>query len=171
MVERAVVALGSNMGDREHFLDTAVNLLVQSEDIEIEARSSIYQTEPLDVPIEQGDYLNQVITVRTGLPAAELLARCREVEQQLGRPADHEAGMPRVIDLDLIVYGSKVCAGPQLTLPHPRYSQRKFVLVPLAEVMPAFRDPITGETIAEILAACPDTSEVELWNEYQEQPC
>ena len=171
MVERAVLALGSNMGDREHFLEAAVNLLARSGEIEIEARSSIYQTAPLDVPIEQGDYLNQVITVRTELPATELLARCQAVEQELGRPVDHEAGMPRVIDLDLIVYGSEVCEGTQLTLPHPRYSKRKFVLVPLAEVVPAFRDPITGETIAEILASCPDTSDARLWNEYQEQPC
>lgn len=171
MVERAVVALGSNIGDREYFLEAAMNLLAQSGEIEIEVRSSIYETAPLHVPIEQGDYLNQVITVRTGLPAAELLARCQAVERELGRPADHERGMPRVIDLDLIVYGSEVREGAQLTLPHPRYSQRKFVLVPMAEVMPTFRDPITGETIAEILASCPDTSELQLWNEYQGQPC
>jgi 2-amino-4-hydroxy-6-hydroxymethyldihydropteridine diphosphokinase len=171
MVESAVVALGSNMGDRAHFLAAAVNLLAKSGGIEIEACSSIYETPPLDVPTEQGDYLNQVITVRTELPATELLTRCQEVERLLGRPAEHGIGMPRVIDLDLIIYGSKVYEGPLLRLPHPRYSKRKFVLVPLAEVMPTFRDPITGETIADILASCPDTSETRLWNEYQEQPC
>jgi 2-amino-4-hydroxy-6-hydroxymethyldihydropteridine diphosphokinase len=171
MIETAVLALGTNMGDREFFLREAMSLLTHSGEIEIEGRSSIYQTTPLDVRTEQEDYLNQVITIRTGLSAAELLARCQEVERQLGRPSDHEAGMPRVIDLDLITYGSTVCGEYSLTLPHPRYSKRKFVLVPLAEVMPSFSDPLTGETIWEILVSCPDTSEIQRWNELQEQPC
>jgi 2-amino-4-hydroxy-6-hydroxymethyldihydropteridine diphosphokinase len=171
MIEKAVLALGSNMGDRKYFLREAVSLLTHPGEIDIEARSSIYQTPPLDVQTEQADYLNQVIVVRTGLSAAELLVRCQEVEHQLGRPSDHEAGMPRVIDLDLITHGSTVCEGSSLTLPHPRYSGRKFVLVPLAEVMPSFGDPRTGETIWEILASCPDTSEIQRWNELQEQPC
>jgi 2-amino-4-hydroxy-6-hydroxymethyldihydropteridine diphosphokinase len=171
MIETAVLALGSNMGDREYFLQEAVSLLTQSGEIEMEARSSIYQTPPLDVKVEQEDYLNQVIVIRTRYSAAELLARCQEVERQLGRPSDHEAGMPRVIDLDLITHGFTVCEGHSLTLPHPRYSRRKFVLVPLAEVIPSFRDPLTGETIWEILASCPDTSAIKCWNELQEQPC
>lgn len=171
MVETAVLALGTNMGDREFFLEEAMNLLTNSGDIRIEARSSIYQTPPLDVRTEQADYLNQVVVVRTALSAPELLTRCQEVERQLGRPGDHKAGLPRVIDLDLITHGSTVSDGIGLTLPHPRYSRRKFVLVPLAEAMPSFRDPLTGEAISEILAACPDTSEIQRWNKLQVQPC
>jgi 2-amino-4-hydroxy-6-hydroxymethyldihydropteridine diphosphokinase len=171
MIETAVVGLGSNMGDREFFLQEAVSLLSHPNGIRMQALSSIYQTQPLDVPMPQGDYLNQVVVMHTELSAAGLLERCQSIEGHLGRPADHKAGLPRVIDLDIITYGATVCKREDLTLPHPRYYQRKFVLVPLAEVMPEFRDPVTGETISAMLTACPDRSRVWRYRSFQEQPC
>jgi len=171
VAEQVVLGLGSNAGDRETHLLRTVELLCQKESVNLAAASSIYETPPLDVPSPQGDFLNQVVVISTLLPPTRLLALCQEIEAILGRPRDHTAGTSRTIDIDLISYGSLIHNSGELVLPHPGYTQRKFVLVPLAEVLPDFRDPLTGHPIRRLLEDCPDTSVIHRRERFREAPC
>jgi 2-amino-4-hydroxy-6-hydroxymethyldihydropteridine diphosphokinase len=171
VAEQVVLGIGSNAGDREAYLIRAVELLCHEALVNLVAVSSIYETPPLDVPSSQGDFLNQVVVISTSLPPTRLLAHCQEVETVLGRPREHAVGAPRTIDIDLISYGSLIHNSGQLVLPHPGYTRRKFVLVPLAEVLPDFRDPLTGHSIRQLLEDCPDTSVIHRWENFQEAPC
>jgi len=171
VAERAVLGLGSNLGDREGYLRQAIKRLTREDVVQLVAASSIYQTPPLEVPAPQDDYLNQVVVVSTLLTAQQLLRLCQEVEVELGRSGNHPAGGPRTIDIDLITYGSLVHNSRELVIPHPGYTGRKFVLVPLAEVLPGFRDPATGHTIQGLLRDCQDTSIIQRWESFQEEAC
>lgn len=171
MSERAILSLGSNLGDRAAHLEAAARRLAASEGITLVAASSNYETAPVGVSARQPDYLNQVLVLETDLPPEELLLVCRNLERERGRTADHQPLRPRTLDIDLITYGASITASPSLVLPHPRYHQRRFVLLPLAEVQPDFKDPVTGRTIAELLDACMDDSSVELQRESEAQPC
>jgi len=171
VAEQVVLGIGSNAGDREAYLLRAVELLCRKESVSLAAASSIYETPPLDIPSSQGDFLNQVVVISTSLPPTRLLALCQEIEAILDRPRDHTAGASRTIDIDLISYGSLIHNSGQLVLPHPGYARRKFVLVPLAEVLPDFRDPLTGHSIRRLLEDCPDTSVIHRWDRFQEALC
>ncbi len=171
MAEQAVLGLGSNLGDRQAYLHRALECLKRLDRVRQLAVSSVYETPPLDVPGPQGDYLNQVAVVSTRLPAPRLLAHCQEIEAALGRPEGHAPGNPRTIDIDLITYGTLVLHTGELVLPHPAYTRRRFVLLPLAEVLPAFRDPLSGRTVQQLLEDCPDTSRIECWETLEEVPC
>ena len=131
MPERVILSLGSNLGDRAGHLAAAAHRLAASEGITVLAASSIYETAPLGVTDRQPDYLNQVLVLETGMPPEELLQVCQNIEQELGRAASHRPLGPRTLDIDLIVHGASVTASPSLILPHPRYRQRRFVLLPL----------------------------------------
>ncbi len=152
----AYLGLGSNLGDREGYLRRAVELLGQEAGIEVERVSSIYETEPVGFT-DQPRFLNQVVEVKTTLDPAALLARALAVEAALGRVRGERWG-PRVIDVDLLVYGDAVVREPGLEVPHPRLAERAFVLVPLAELAPDLRLP-GGEPVrhlaARLLAADP----------------
>ena len=169
--DRAVLGLGSNVGDRRAHLRRAVELLGREDGVRLVAASPVYVTPPRGVPLPQEDYLNQVIVLSTRLSAPRLLELCQGIEAALGRPRDHLPGEPRSIDIDLITYGSLVRSSKDLVLPHPRYTQRRFVLVPLGQVLPAFRDPRTGRTIEQLLEGCPDTSTFRRWDSLQGAPC
>ncbi len=171
MVEQAVLGMGSNAGDREAYLMRAVELLCHEESVNLVAASSVYETSPLDVSNPQENYLNQVVVVSTRLSPTGLLAYCQEVETVLGRPREHAVGAPRTIDIDLITYGSLIHNSGKLVLPHPEYARRRFVLVPLVEVLPDFRDPLTGHSIRRLLEDCPDTSVIHRRENFQEAPC
>lgn len=158
VAEQAVLSLGSNLGERESHLRQAVQFITREDGIGLLAASSLYLSSALEVPAPQEEYLNQIVVVSTRLSAPALLEHCQAIEVDLGRPRDHLPGSPRTIDIDLITYGSLICSGEGLVLPHPRYTRRKFVLLPLAEVWPTFRDPRTGHTVQELLENCPDTS-------------
>ena len=160
MPEPVILALGSNLGDRESHLQTAANRLAGIDKTAMIVASDLYETEPVGVPTPQPDYLNQVLVLETGLPPEQLLAACQAIEQALGRPDDHQPLSPRTIDIDLIAYGTMIISSPALTLPHPRYHQRRFVLEPLAEVRPQFKDPRSGRTVTALLAACRDGARV-----------
>ena len=129
---KAVVSLGANIGDPKANLDLAVALLREATDVI--AVSSYLQTKPVGGP-EQPDYLNAVAIVESELPAQDLLAVLNGIETAMGRTREIHWG-PRVIDLDLIQYGSLLTHDEKLTLPHPRAHERSFVLAPWFEIEP-----------------------------------
>jgi len=129
---KAVIALGANLGNPEEQLDIAVELLRQS--LDVKAVSSYYETAPIGGP-EQPNYLNAVCIAESDLPASDLLALLHGVEKVLGRERFERWG-PRTIDLDLIQYGGILSYAEELTLPHPRAHERRFVLEPWSEIEP-----------------------------------
>ncbi len=147
------LGLGSNLGDRLAALTQALELLNAAPGLRPTACSSIYETEPWGVA-EQPRFLNLVAGYETALPPAELLALCQRIESQIGRTPTYRWG-PRRIDLDILLYGSQIISSltPDLQIPHPRLSQRAFVLVPLAEIAPHIPVPPHGLTAQQLLAA------------------
>jgi 2-amino-4-hydroxy-6-hydroxymethyldihydropteridine diphosphokinase len=139
---RAVVALGSNEGDRLRHLQYAVGRLQLAEDVAVVAVSPVVETEPVGGP-EQPDYLNAVVLVDTTLSAGQLLALAHQIEAESGRRRDVRWG-PRTLDVDLITVGAMSSDDPALTLPHPRAHERAFVLVPWAALDPAAELPGHG---------------------------
>ena len=148
------IALGSNLGDRSENLTHALELLAVQ--VRIVKSSSIYETEPWGVT-EQPLFLNQVIEGETEVNALELLRFLKQIEQEMGRTETIRFG-PRVIDLDVLLYEDLQMDTPELTIPHPRMTQRAFVLVPLAEIAPLVMIPGTGMTVKEALAGMELTS-------------
>lgn len=149
-----LLALGSNIGDREGFLQRARNAL-EAVGVGIVKASAILETPALllpDSPTEWNiPYLNQVIEVRTHHAPEALLACAKSIEAGLGRQ-DRGRWGPREIDIDLLAYYAERRETPSLTLPHPRIAEREFVLKPLAEIAPYWRHPVTGRTAQEMLA-------------------
>jgi 2-amino-4-hydroxy-6-hydroxymethyldihydropteridine diphosphokinase len=150
----AAVALGSNLesrfGDREANLREAVRRI--GELGEVRAVSSFYDTAPVGY-LEQPRFLNGALLLRTGMGPQELMRKLLEVERAMGR--DREDAIPkgpRVIDLDLLLYGDWVLWAEDLILPHPRMEERRFVLEPLAEIAPEWVHPVLGVTVREMLA-------------------
>ena len=148
---RALVALGSNEGDRAATIERALEAICRLPGTCVALRSSLRETAPEGGP-PQGAYLNGAAWVETRLAPRELLEGLLEVERALGRVRRERNG-PRPIDLDLILFDERVLAEPGLEVPHPRFRERAFVLEPLAEVAPEARDPVTGRTIEELRAA------------------
>lgn len=141
------VALGSNLGDREENLRRALLALqVFLSDVRV---SNFRDTEPIGVSA-QPTFLNAAVTAVTALDAESLLARLLAVETELGRVRPF-SGAPRTVDLDLIFYGEEMVTSPTLTVPHPRFRERLFVLEPLAELAPSWVDPLTGLTVEALL--------------------
>jgi 2-amino-4-hydroxy-6-hydroxymethyldihydropteridine diphosphokinase len=142
----AFIGIGSNLGDRETHLRTALDLLAAEEGIEVVAVSQLRETEPVG-PVEQGPFLNGAVQVTTELPPRKLLERLLDVEKRLGRVRGERFG-PRTIDLDLLVYGDEIVDEPSLALPHPRLHERRFALEPLAELAPYLVVPGRGPVSA-----------------------
>ncbi|HEY7338557.1 MAG TPA: 2-amino-4-hydroxy-6-hydroxymethyldihydropteridine diphosphokinase [Bryobacteraceae bacterium] len=144
------LSLGSNVGDRDAHLARTLDRL-GSEDMRVVRASSVYETEPRDVP-DQPWFLNQIVEVETSLFPKQLLARLQKIEIGMGRVRVQEKG-PRTIDIDILLYGNAIVSTPGLEIPHPRLPDRRFVLEPLAELAPEFRHPRTRQTVREMLAA------------------
>lgn len=159
--ERVYLSLGSNLGDRRGALDRAVDALRLGGFV-VSRSSETYETAPVGGP-PQGAYLNRVIAGDTVLAPAALLKLCQAVEAAAGRVRG-EANAARVLDVDVLLYGSLVDDGPELVLPHPRLHERRFVLVPLAELAPSLRHPRRDRTMAELLDECADRSAVHPWS-------
>lgn len=145
---RAYLSLGSNLGDRRGYLREAVRRLTTPE-LVIRRLSSLYETEPQDLP-DQPWFLNLVAEIDTSLPPRDLLAHLHAIETCLGR-VRHTASGPRTVDIDILLYGDAVVDSPELTLPHPRMAARRFVLEPLAELVPELCHPTLDRTIRELL--------------------
>jgi len=154
---RAALGLGSNIGDTLGHLEAALAALAATPDIVVVARSSDYRTPPWG-PVPQDDYRNACVVIETRLSPRALLDRCLEIERGLGRVRDVRWG-PRVIDIDVLIYGDTRIDEDGLTIPHPRMGERAFVLVPLAEIWPDA--PLgDGRTARQALATCPGRDEV-----------
>ncbi len=142
------LGLGSNLGNRRQNLERAVERLTSPE-VRVLRKSSIYETEPRDVP-DQPWFLNQVVEVETSLLPRQLHQRTQKIERELGRTTTVSKG-PRVIDLDILLYARTIVEAPDLKIPHPRMADRRFVLEPLAELVPDLAHPQTGRTVREML--------------------
>lgn len=149
-IRTAVLALGSNVGDRFATLQGAVDALADTPDVKVVAVSSVYETAPVDAPDGSRDFLNAVLLVDTTLSTATLLERALAVEAAFGRQRTGPNG-PRTLDVDLIVVGNRVVDSDALTLPHPRAGERAFVLIPWQEVDAQAELPGRG-TVADLLA-------------------
>ena len=151
-MKRIYLSLGSNIGDREANLHKAVEQLA-SQDMRVLHTSRIYETEPVDY-VDQAWFLNQVVEAETTLFPMQLLTRVGRVERDLGRKRIVRKG-PRTIDIDILFYGAAVVETKRLEIPHPRIAQRRFVLVPLAELAPDLRHPVTHRTVRQMLESAP----------------
>lgn len=143
-IRRAVLSIGSNMGERRNMLQGAVDSLADTPEVWVTAVSPIYETEPVDAPEGSRDFLNAVVCLDTTLSARTLLERALAIESAYGRERGGERNAPRTLDVDLIVLGDRRADEDDLVLPHPRASERAFVLVPWLDVEPDAEIPGVG---------------------------
>jgi 2-amino-4-hydroxy-6-hydroxymethyldihydropteridine diphosphokinase len=151
------LSLGSNLGDRAANIERALTRLGE-EGVRIVRRSSFYQTEPVELR-QQGWFLNITAEAETELMPRQLLRVIRNIERELGRKRIVKSG-PRTIDIDILLFGENRVNAAELEIPHPRMTQRRFVLVPMVEIAPAVRHPVLRSTMTELLAATDDRSHV-----------
>ncbi len=155
----AYLSLGSNMENRQDSLERALELL--SRRLRIEKVSSIYDTEPVG-NTSQPRFLNLVCQVYTRLAPSGLLALAKGIETKLGRVAGSSKA-PRPIDIDILYYGDQVIETPELVIPHPRLTERAFVLVPLAEIAPDVVHPVAKKTVKDLLSEVTEVQGVLKW--------
>jgi 2-amino-4-hydroxy-6-hydroxymethyldihydropteridine diphosphokinase len=156
---RVYLGLGTNLAEREQNLATALARL--QERLRLVAVSSLYETAPWGVA-DQPPFLNAAVAIETDLSLAELLAFVKGMEREMGRQPSGRWG-PRLIDIDILLYGDLVLQTPDLVIPHPRLAERAFVLVPLAEIAPDVVHPVYKQTIQVLLARAPGREGVRRW--------
>lgn len=156
-IRQAVIAIGSNLGDRLNRLQGAVAALEDTPEVQVVSVSSVYETEPVGAPDGSGKFLNAVVLIDTTLTVHTLLDRAHAIEDAFGRERS-EQGAPRTLDVDLVVVGDRVADDETLTLPHPRAHERGFVLVPWLEIDP--EGEIPGRGFVADLVGDVDTSGV-----------
>ena len=151
-MKTAYLGLGSNLGNREEHLQTALARLA-APDLRVARVSSVYETEPWGFTPQRW-FLNLAAEIETDLFPRQLLSRITKIEQALGRVRTVKNG-PRTMDIDILLYGRAVVRSAQLEIPHPRMAERRFVLAPLAELAPELRHPVTHQSIRAMLEAAP----------------
>jgi 2-amino-4-hydroxy-6-hydroxymethyldihydropteridine diphosphokinase len=158
---KAYIGIGSNIGDRRANCEKAVSLLKKTDGIELVALSSMYDTKPVGGP-PQEDYLNGVIEVETRMSPGDLFNILKNIEKEMGREDRPSKDHPRIIDLDVLMYGKLVLDEEDLVIPHPRMHERAFVLRGFEEIAPEEIHPVLGKTVSELygsLKASKDTSD------------
>lgn len=150
-------SLGSNLGDRAANLRAAIGAL-PSANVRVKKVSSFYETEPVDYA-NQPWFLNCVVEGETTSPPVPLLRALHEIEAHLGSTKAFAKG-PRLLDIDILLYANESIHTPELQIPHPRMLERKFVLIPLAEIAPELQHPSWTQNVRELLAQCKDLSTV-----------
>lgn len=154
---KAYLSLGSNMGNRQDYLQRAVEAIKKLTDTEVEAVSSYYETAAWGLT-DQADFLNLAIALETQLSVESLLSACQAIEKDLDR-VRHEHWGPRTVDIDILLYGQETWGTEHLKVPHPFMNQRAFVLVPLLEIAGDLVEPQTGQAYEKYLSQL-DTSDV-----------
>lgn len=158
----AYISLGSNIGNRLEFLQEAVGLLKETQQIDVLEVSSVYETAPVGY-VDQAAFLNIVVELKTLFTPHELLSKCNEIEDLLGRKRIVRWG-PRTVDLDILLYNEENMKTEDLIIPHPRMAERGFVLVPLLELNPNIIDPRTKQAFSNLVH---DQKEgVHLWRKF-----
>lgn len=148
----AYLSLGSNLGDRVGFVQHATSILSSNPEINIVATSSLYETEPWQMTSENW-FVNAVIQISTTLEPETLLAECKRIEQSLGRiknPDEKGGYKDRTVDIDIIFYDKKIMKTEELTLPHPLFHKRVFMLVPMLEIAGDFVHPVFDKTVEQL---------------------
>jgi len=156
-MKHVFLSLGSNVGDRRTNIGTALEQLRQN-GVEVQRVSSLYRTQPVGYTAQPW-FVNCVAEVATDLMPLQLLRRSKAIERGMGRRPGPKNG-PRPIDIDILLYENVVMRSAELTIPHPRLAERRFVLVPLSEVAPDIEHPLSRLTVRQMLQATPDTSQV-----------
>ena len=158
---RVFLCIGSNLADRAATLRMAIDRLGEVPFSRVAQTSSVYETDPWG-NTQQGSFLNQAVEMETSLEPVPLLEACQSIERGLGRERTEKWGA-RTVDIDILLYDSRIVERLELRIPHPRLRDRRFVLVPLAEIAPAVPVPRTGRTVKDLLAACEDAGGVRLY--------
>ena len=153
----AHLLIGGNLGNRKENLSMAISL-IKEQCGSLTKSSSIYETEAWG-KTDQPSFLNQALEISTSLNPRQLMRKVLKVEKDMGRIREEKLG-PRIIDIDIILFGTEIHDQRFLKIPHPEMQNRRFVLVPLAEINPALQHPVLKKTIAELLEECPDNLEV-----------
>jgi len=146
---KVYLGIGTNLGNREENIKTALKLL-KGKDIKVNKISSFFKTKPAE-SVKGSYFLNGVAEIETDLKPGALLIFLKDIEENLGRRKNHKKGDARSIDLDILFYDSLILNKPNLIIPHPGLRKRKFVLEPLHEIAPNFKDPVTGKRIKTLL--------------------
>ncbi|HSC52407.1 MAG TPA: 2-amino-4-hydroxy-6-hydroxymethyldihydropteridine diphosphokinase [Phnomibacter sp.] len=152
---------GGNMGNRSAVMADAIDRIAQKVG-QVKASSALYETMAWGIN-DQPAFLNQVLLVHTSLSATQILETILEIEHEMGRKRMERYG-PRIIDIDILLFNHEVINLPQLTVPHPFLHQRRFTLVPLAELAAEYTHPVLHQTIEELLANCIDTLDVKKYS-------